>query len=86
MSGKAVFVEIVLYLRTEARNQIADKLIEAALIRLDTDDIGPLCGLFPVGRIKKIMAATMVMQGDYYCSPNRFFAGTISASVIPTAT
>ncbi len=63
------------YDRTSVRSSITDRqLIEETLIRLDIDDINLLFELFPMRKIKKVWLGTMVIQGDYYYSLNRFFA------------
>ena len=63
------------YDEASVRNGITDsQLIEATLIRLDIDDIDLLFELFPARKIKKVWLETMVVQGDYYYSLNRFFA------------
>ena len=55
------------YDRASVRHSITDRqLIEETLIRLDIDDI--------MRKIKKVWLETMVIQGDYYYSLNRFFA------------
>ena len=51
-----------------------DQLIEAALERLDIEDIDLLFQQFPFKKIKHIWLHTMVIQGDYYQSINRFYA------------
>lgn len=51
-----------------------DQLIEATLEKLDLDDIDSLFELFPEKRIKDVWRRTMVVQGDYYYSLNRFIA------------
>lgn len=51
-----------------------DQLIEAALEKLDLDDIDLLFRFFSVKKIKDVWRRTMVVQGDYYYSLNRFFA------------
>ena len=72
------------------REHIADKLIASggfwsydktsvrknmsALEKLDLDDIDLLFRLFSAKKIKDVWFRTMVVQGDYYYSLNRFFA------------
>lgn len=57
------------------RARISDRqLIEATLEKLDIDDIDLLFRLFPANKIKKVWLETMVIQGDYYYSMNRFYA------------
>jgi len=51
-----------------------DQLIEAALEKLDIEEIDLLFRLFPVRKIKAVWLRTMVIQGDYYHSLNRFYA------------
>ena len=51
-----------------------DQLIEAALEKLDIDDIDLLFRLFSVRKIKSVWLRTMVVQGEYYHSLNRFYA------------
>lgn len=63
------------YDRASVRHSITDRqLIEETLIRLDIDDIDLLFELFPMRKIKKVWLETMVIQGDYYYSLNRFLA------------
>lgn len=63
------------YDRASVRSSITDRqLIEETLIRLDIDDINLLFELFPLRKIKKVWLETMVIQGDYYYSLNRFYA------------
>ena len=51
-----------------------DQLIEATLIWLDLDEIDLLFDIFPMQKIKAVWRRTMVRQGDYFYSLNRFFA------------
>ncbi|HUN14233.1 MAG TPA: hypothetical protein PKZ47_04290 [Alistipes sp.] len=60
--------------RSVRKNMSDDQLIEAALEKLDLDDIDLLFRLFPAKKIKDVWRRTMVVQGDYYYSLNRFFA------------
>ena len=63
------------YDKTSVRENMSDdQLIEAALEKLDLDDIDLLFRLFPAKKIKDVWHRTMVVQGDYYYSLNRFFA------------
>ena len=63
------------YDKTSVRENMSDdQLIEAALEKLDLDDIDLLFRLFPAKKIKDVWRRTMVVQGDYYYSLNRFFA------------
>ena len=57
------------------RANISDEqLIEAVLERLDLEEIGQLFTLFSKRKIKQVWLNTMVPQGDYYYSLNRFYA------------
>ena len=51
-----------------------EQLIEAVLERLDLEEIGQLFTLFSKRKIKQVWLNTMVPQGDYYYSLNRFYA------------
>ena len=63
------------YDKTSVRKNMSDdQLIEAALEKLDLDDIDLLFRLFSAKKIKDVWRRTMVVQGDYYYSLNRFFA------------
>lgn len=63
------------YDNQSVRNNITDnQMIEATLERLDIDDINLLFRLFSVRKIKKVWLKTMVIQGEYYYSLNRFLA------------
>lgn len=63
------------YDRASVRDSISDsQLIEAVLIKLDLDEIDLLFKLFSQRKIKGVWLKTMVVQGDYYYSLNRFFA------------
>ncbi len=63
------------YDKTSVRENMSDdQLIEAALEKLDLDDIDLLFRLFSAKKIKDVWLRTMVVQGDYYYSLNRFFA------------
>lgn len=63
------------YDRASVRVSISDRqLIEAVLIKLDLDEIDLLFRLFSLRKIKSVWLKTMVVQGDYYYSLNRFFA------------
>ena len=66
------------------REHIADKLIDSGGFwsydktsvreNIDLDDIDLLFRLFSAKKIKDVWLRTMVVQGDYYYSLNRFFA------------
>lgn len=57
------------------RNSISDsRLIEAVLVKPDTEDIDLLFKVFPSRKIKSVWLKTMVVQGDYYYSLNSFYA------------
>ena len=63
------------YDEVSVRSNITDsQLIEAALIRLDIEDIDLLFILFPKQKIKKVWLDKLVVQGDFYYSLNRFYA------------
>lgn len=63
------------YDKKSVRENISDaQLIEATLERLDIDEIDLLFRLFPAKKIKEVWRRTMVVQGDYYYSLNRFYA------------
>jgi hypothetical protein len=63
------------YDKESVRQTVSDEqLIEAALEKLDIEEIDKLFSLFPAKKIKEVWRRTMVVQGDYYYSLNRFFA------------
>lgn len=63
------------YDEKSVRQNVSDEqLIEATLEKLDLDDIDLLFQLFPAKKIKEVWQRTMVVQGDYYHSLNRFYA------------
>ncbi len=63
------------YDQASVRDSISDnQLIEAVLVKLDIEDIDLLFKLFPNSKIKSVWLKTMVVQGDYYYSLNRFYA------------
>ena len=63
------------YDERSVRRAVSDhQLIEATLIKLDLDDIDRLFEIFSVRKIKSVWLKSMVVQGDYYYSLNRFFA------------
>ena len=63
------------YAPETVRANISDEqLIEAVLERLDLEEIDQLFMLFPKRKIKRVWLNTMVPQGDYYYSLNRFYA------------
>jgi len=51
-----------------------DQLIEAALERLDLEDLDLLFQQFSSKKIRQVWLRTMAVQGDYYQSLNRFYA------------
>jgi len=63
------------YDKQSVRCGVSDgQLIEAVLELLDIDEISLLFQLFSLKKIKKIWLRTMVTQGDFYYSLNRFYA------------
>lgn len=57
------------------RENLSDEqLIEGVLSKLDLDDIDLLFELFSEKKIKDVWRRTMVVQGDFYYSLNRFYA------------
>ena len=63
------------YDKESVRHAISDdQLIEAALERLDIEDIDLLFKIFSLKRIKKVWLRTMAVQGDYHHSLNKFYA------------
>ena len=63
------------YDEKSVRQNLSDEqLIEATLEKLDLDEIDLLFQLFPAKKIKEVWQRTMVGQGDYYHSLNRFYA------------
>lgn len=63
------------YGKASVRSFVSDsQLIETTLIKLDLDDIDLLFELFPARKIKNVWLKTMVVQGNYYYSLNRFLA------------
>lgn len=63
------------YDKNSVRLSISDEqLIEAALEKLDLDDINLLFQVFSAKKIKQVWLKKMVVQGDYYYSLNRFYA------------
>lgn len=63
------------YNQVSARDSISDsQLIEAVLVKLDIEDIDLLFKVFSSRKIKNVWLKTMVVQGDYYYSLNRFYA------------
>ncbi len=63
------------YDEKSVRQNLSDEqLIEATLEKLDLDEIDLLFQIFPAQKIKRVWQKTMVAQGDYYHSLNRFYA------------
>ena len=63
------------YDQASVRDSISDsQLIEAVLVKLDIEDIDLLFKVFSSRKIKSVWLKTMVVQGDYYYSLNRFYA------------
>ena len=49
-------------------------LIEKTLLHLDLDDIKQLFQVYPFAKIKKVWLESLVPQGDYLYTLNRFLA------------
>ena len=63
------------YDEKSVRENLSDEqLIEGVLAKLDLEDIDLLFRLFPEKKIKAVWRRTMVVQGDFYYSLNRFYA------------
>lgn len=57
------------------REHLSDEqLIEGVLAKLDLEDIDLLFQMFSAKKIKAVWRRTMVVQGDFYYSLNRFYA------------
>lgn len=63
------------YDEKSVRENLSDEqLIEGVLAKLDLEDIDLLFRMFSAKKIKAVWRRTMVVQGDFYYSLNRFYA------------
>ncbi|MCH5263699.1 MAG: hypothetical protein J1F42_12365 [Lachnospiraceae bacterium] len=63
------------YDEKSVRENLSDEqLIEGVLAKLDLEDIDLLFQMFSAKKIKAVWRRTMVVQGDFYYSLNRFYA------------